>query len=46
MVILILRLGADGIVPMWNSLLDRLFPPRVSDDEPQGDEMEKEPVHA
>lgn len=26
-VILILRLGADGIVPMWNALLDRLFPP-------------------
>jgi branched-chain amino acid transport system permease protein len=46
-VILILRLGADGIVPMWNALLDRLFPPRRARDESTApNESEKEPVHA
>ena len=47
-VILILRLGADGIVPMWNALLDRLLPGRRShdDEEPLSESTEKEPVHA
>lgn len=46
-VILILRLGADGIVPMWNALLDRIFPPK--EDRPtrtRHQSRKKEPVHA
>lgn len=45
-VILILRMGADGIVPMWNALLDRLFPPRAGEDERQDNPNVKEPIHA
>lgn len=48
-VIVILRFGADGIVPLWNSLLDRLLggqrrePDPGSSDEPT---IEKEYSHA
>ncbi|GAA3616634.1 branched-chain amino acid ABC transporter permease [Marihabitans asiaticum] len=46
-VILILRLGADGIVPMWNALLDRLFPSREHHEvEPELESNDKEPAHA
>lgn len=46
-VILILRLGADGIVPMWNGLLDRLFPPKQDESIELWHELEeKEPAHA
>lgn len=44
-VILILRLGSDGIVPMWNALLDRLFPPRQLS-EGTSDPNRKEMAHA
>ncbi|MBM7508076.1 branched-chain amino acid transport system permease protein [Nocardioides salarius] len=46
-VILILRLGADGIVPMWNTLLDRVF--SSTQGEPatvQHESKEKETAHA
>ena len=46
-VILILRLGADGVVPMWNALLDRLFPPRdLSAEGMPIESIEKERAHA
>lgn len=46
-VILILRLGADGIVPMWNALLDRLFPGRGDEESrPSETSMKKEHAHA
>lgn len=46
-VILILRLGSDGIVPMWNALLDRLLPVRESaDEDPLPESLERESEHA
>jgi len=45
-VILILRLGADGIVPMWNALLDRLFATRRGEGERAQESDEKEATHA
>lgn len=46
-VILILRLGADGLVPMWNALLDRLLPAREdADDQPIRESMPRESSNA
>jgi branched-chain amino acid transport system permease protein len=45
-VILILRLGADGIVPMWNAFLDRFLPEKGTPPQSQQEPREKEPAHA